>query len=490
MIKSHTNSKIIIVGGGAAGYLTALYINKLYPNTDMTLIEDPDTPPIQVGESGNVLFTEALEFLGIDFLDWSYKTQNIIKLGGILKGWKGDDDSWFHSRISHYQSLMTDKQTDLEYLKGLIKSNIPIYKTLLHGYAFDNRIVPYVENKNYNWPCTMYHFDSRENARYLKSVAEVRGINIVYGKVVGQIKSNNMIESILLEDNRKINSDWVFDCSGIKKLILKNNFDVTYRDLSRYFLARSVFTWVEEDDRKRTFATDIIARKYGWQWSIDTRRRRGNGYVYSKDFIDQDSAIAEIEKSLGKKIKIQAAFDWTIEYAEKVSKSNVIAVGLSAGFLEPLEANGILMIVKTLNAVKDHWNPRGPKIDNKKINDIMLHTVIETTEFLTMHYQCDRKDTDFWKEFKSIDYGLPYNLKFKLNDLDEFLNTDKSFLDFNYSTYSIESWLMILQATKQFKYVFQNRESIENLYRITNQYTRLLNNAASLDKWAEHVSRE
>lgn len=490
MKTSVINSKISIVGGGAAGYLTALYINKLFPAADITLIEDPSRPPIQVGESGNVLFTEALEFLEIDIVDWSDKTQNLIKLGGILHNWKGDESSWFHARVSHYQSLMTNKQSDLAYLKGLINSNIPIYKTLLHGYSFDHKIVPYIENKNYVWPSTMYHFDSRKNADYLKSVAESRSVRIIHNKVVGQTKSqDDTINSIILEDGSIVKCDWVFDCSGLEKLVLKKNYDVKYKDLSKYFLARSVVTWLETDNIEHRFATDIIARKYGWQWSIDTRTRRGNGYVYSKDFIDEADAVKEIEHSLGRKITLQASFDWDIEYAESVSKKNVIAIGLSAGFLEPLEANGILMIIKTLNSVKKHWSPDLPKIDNIKINSEIRQAVIEITEFLTMHYQSDRNDTKFWKEFKSENYTMPYDLKNKLTDLQEFITTDKMHLDYDYSSYSVESWLMILQATKYFNNDFINKESYENLNRITKQYSSLLDKPNSLKKWLDYVSK-
>lgn len=484
------NNNIVVVGGGAAGYLTALYINKLYPNLNVSVIENPSQPPIQVGESGNVLFTEALEFLGIDFLDWSNKTQNLIKLGGILENWKGDNSKWFHSRVSHYQSLMTNKQTDLEYLKGLIQSNIPIYKTLLHGFSFDQKSVPFNPKRNYNWPAVMYHFDSRKNADYLKSVARSRGVNIVYGKVLYQIKSNfDTVDCLILEDGTNIKSDWVFDCSGLAKLILKKNYDVKYVDLSNYFLARSVITWFEEDVEHR-FATDIISRNYGWQWSIDTRNRRGNGYVYSKDFINEETAINEVENTLERKINLQASFDWDIEFAEQISKKNVIAVGLSAGFLEPLEANGILMIIKTLNLIKKYWNPEDVKDDNNHINQANKDNVIEIVEFLTMHYQCDRNDTEFWKQFKSNNYTLPYGLKDKLLDLNEFITTDKNYLDFDYSAYSLESWLMILQATKDFNFKNKNLNSIENLNRITNQYSSLLDSAPTLKEWLTHVSTE
>ncbi len=486
---SNINSKILIVGGGTAGYLTALYINKLYPTASVTLVEDPASPPIQVGESGNVLFTQALEFLGIDFLDWSNKTENLIKLGGILHDWKGDKSTWIHSRVSHYQSLMTGRQTDLEYLKGLITSNIPIYKTLLHGYAFDKNIVPYAENKLYDWPTTMYHFDSRKNAEYLKSVAIKRKVNLVLGKVVYQNKlEDETINYVILDNNNRLECDWIFDCSGMSKTILKKSYNVGYKDLSKYFLARSVVTWFEEGNINHKFATDIIARDYGWQWSIDTRNRRGNGYVYSKDFIDEESAIKEIEISLNKKVKIQASFDWNIEYADKISKKNVIAVGLSAGFLEPLEANGILMIIKTLNAVKNYWTPYNPKVDNENINLYINDSITEIVEFLIMHYQCDRNNTKFWQEFKSVDYTLPYNLKNKIIDLEEFITTDKNYLDFNYSTYSIESWLMILQATKNFNNRAENKLSLENLNRITDQYSSLLSNAPSLLRWLNYVS--
>lgn len=481
---STKNPKIVIVGGGASGYLTSLYINKLYPALEIKLIEDTSKPPIQVGESGNVLFTEALRFLDIDIDDWSNKTQNIIKLGGILKNWKGDRSTWFHSRVSHYQSLMTDKQDDLSYLKGLIKSDIPIYKTLLHGYSFDNGKVPYSPYKNYNWPSVMYHFDSRKNADYLKTVAIARGVNVIEARVQTVTQDvSGAINSIVLDSNENIDCDWVFDCTGLEKLILKKIMKVKFIDLSRYFLARSVITWIEAENIEHRFATDIIAREYGWQWSIDTKFRRGNGYVYCKDLLSEEKAILEIEKSLGKKINLQASFDWNIEYAEEIYKKNVIAVGLSSGFLEPLEANGILMIIKALNLVRHHWSPRGTKETIEIINDKMQVDLRQIVEFLAMHYQSDREDTEFWNEFKSDNYEKPFDLTNKLRDIEEFLFQDKSFLELDYSSYSPESWLMIVQATKNLKFDKKDSLSIENFTRISRQYCSLLDKSITLNEW-------
>lgn len=477
--------KIVIVGGGAAGYLTALYIRQMYTEVNIKVIEDPNQPPIQLGESGNIHYTQTLEFLNIDIAHWADQVSGVVKLGGVLDNWRGDGKKYFHSRVSHYQSLLDPDQDDILYLKNLVKMGIPLYKTFLHGIAYEKSLIPYAEDKIHNWPATMYHFDSWKNAEYLKNTASRRNIDIVYGKVQRCIKSEEgTIDQLELTDGKIVDGDWIFDCTGLSKLILKKEYDVEFENLSKYFLARSVFTWLEHENIEYKFSTDINCRKYGWQWSIDVRHRRGNGYVYSKDFINEDRAIEEIETALNKKIKIQASFDWSVEYAKEISRKNVIAIGLSAGFLEPIEANGVLMITRSLGAVADHWNPYGYKETNHAINQRVRKICIEVIEFLCMHYQNSRNDTDFWKEFKSENYQMPFDLKDKITDLNEFLTIDKNYLDFDYSSYSLESWLMALQSFRDYSIKdFYCKKTMTNINRIEKSHRDLLTNAPTLSEW-------
>lgn len=477
------NIKIAILGGGLAGYLTALYIVDQYPKFTVTVIEDPSQPPIQVGESGNVLYTHALESLGVNIKDWVKNTDAIIKLGGVLENWKGDGTAYFHSRVSPYHDYIKDKSiADLLYLKDLFNLNLPIYQNFIHGYSYDLRKVPFDNNKFFVWPSTMFHFDSRKNAEYLKKIASTRGIKIINGVYSScGIGKNNYLSHLELESGEKISADWFFDCSGMSKLLLKKIYQPVYRDLSRYFLARSVITWF--DDGEKQYSTKIQSRKYGWQWTIDTRSRRGNGYVYSKDFISTDEAIIEI----GTDKHIQASFDWPIEYSQNISINNVIALGLSAGFLEPLEANGILTIIKTLNLIRDTWTPYSIKTQSQ-LNIETEKMFSEIVEFLCLHYQCDRNDSVFWKAFKSKEYTLPFQLKEKIIDITDFLTTDKNYLDFNYESYSLESWLMIIQATKNLiSYSKVDPRTLQNFNYLKNNYKYVLSNAVGLNDWLKFI---
>jgi hypothetical protein len=164
-------------------------------------------------------------------------------------------------------------------------------------------------------------------------------------------------------------------------------------------------------------------------------------------------------------------------------------VGLSCGFLEPLEANGILMIAKTLNIIAKYWQPTDVKESNENINFEIKKSIIEIIEFLCLHYQCDRNDTEFWKFFKSQDYRLPFDLKDKITDLTDFIEKDKPNLDFNYDSYSIESWLMILQSIKCFNKGSKiDSKILENYNQIQDVYRNLLDGASDLNCWVKGIN--
>lgn len=468
-MKSFTNSKIVILGGGTSGWVTGLFIKRNYPNVDISIIEDPKRPPIIAGESGSTTFTDFLTHLKIDKEDFVRKVNATPKLGGRFTDWGGVGTEFLHVMQTDFTPWLDDwnayfdddrpltvglanrfmmaSQGRIKYLKTLLASGIPLEKVFLAGEYIRQNKVPFGAKSDL--PCVpMWHFESRAAAAYFKNIGLERGINLIEG----EYKSSNLNEqgnivSILLDGDRVVDGDWFFDCSGFSRLLLSGVMQEKIIDYTQYFPARAVVAWWDKPCYCLT--TNAIAMKYGWSWNINIRNRSGNGYLYDPDHISLDQAVAEAETRFNKKIEPIANFKFTPGIMQRAWRNNVIAVGLSSGFLEPLEANGVAVIVETLYALHDNWDPVRENTQRSvdRFNDRTFHITEDIKDFLALHYRGKRADSEFWLSHKNPD-RIPDSLKEKLEIWKKFYTEDNFEPLFN--GYSPVAWMMVLQGLEVF----------------------------------------
>ena len=240
--------------------------------------------------------------------------------------------------------------------------------------------------------------------------------------------------------------------------------------------------------------TNAIAMKYGWSWNINLRHRSGNGYLYDPDFINLDQAVSEAETRFGKKIEPIANFQFTPGIMKNSWQKNVIAIGLSSGFLEPLEANGVAVIVETLYAMHDLWSPNGINAEEarNRFNQRTFHITEDIKDFLALHYRGHRTDSEFWLEHKQKD-RVPDTLKEKLERWSHFFNSDDPEPYFN--GYSPTAWLMVLQGLEIFDiswlkrhngYSIELKENIIN--NASNRFKKLVSPFMTLEQWIDHIA--
>jgi tryptophan halogenase len=169
-------------------------------------------------------------------------------------------------------------------------------------------------------------------------------------------------------------------------------------DYTDYFPARSVMAWWDDKPKVLNY-TDITAMKYGWTWNINLKHRSGNGYIFDPDLISPDKAQEEVETKLGHKIEPVASLRFTPSLMDNSWRNNVIAVGLSTGFLEPLESNGLAAVVAQLQHLCEYWVPESAdnKIDQITYNKDYISTMNDIRDFLSLHYRGHRRDTEFWR---------------------------------------------------------------------------------------------
>jgi len=474
MKKLNTNSKAVILGGGTAGWLTALFIQRNWPKVDITVVEDPKRPPIIAGESGTTTFVALLRHLKIDNDHFVREVNATPKLGGKFKDWNGVGSEFIHCLQTDYApwldgwtdyvnsapdeelnlgtvfSILNSEREKDVYLKTILANNIPLAKAFYANKFIEGNKVPFGAS-NFELPCVpMWHFESRSGAAYFKSTALSRGIKLVEGEYQ-HAKQNEQgdITSIVLDGQRELDGDWFFDCSGFARLLVGKVYEEPIVDYTNYFPARAVVAWWDKPEYSVT--TNATAMKYGWSWNINLRHRSGNGYIYDPDHLTLDQALDEARQKFGEHIEPIANFSFTPGIMKKAWRNNTIAIGLSSGFLEPLEANGVGVIIENLWALFDLWKPFESEIDPARVdrfNDRVWHVTEDIRDFLALHYRGQRRDTDFWKSHAYDSYRIPESLQEKLAGWKRYyMCTDP---EPYVNGYSHTAWLMVLQGLQVF----------------------------------------
>lgn len=491
-------NSIAILGGGSAGWLTALFLKKLYPNTDITIIEDPNKPPIVAGESSGVSLSLFYRYLNIDVNKWIIETNALPKLGGKFSDWNGIGSKFIHGSIdrgydkNYSANIPSFLGINREFILCALANNIPVEELFYNANLIQlNRLPMMLINSGRD--TLMWHFDSKANAAFLKNVGISRGINLLEDTYTHSDKFNNgNIKSLHFSSGSSVEAKWFFDCSGFSRLLLEKETKVQFTDLTNLFPASSVVAWVDKDSELIN-RTNITAMKYGWSWNINLHNRAGNGYVYDSNHITVDQAITEASDRFQTTIDPIAAFTFTPSIATEAWKNNVIAVGLSSGFIEPLESNGLSQVILQLELVERYWNLESDSTVEKILyNRYFTHLMNEIINFLLLHYKGHRRDTDFWKSHAYDSFRTTDTLKQRLEGwkngavLDDVLN---------FNIYSFESYITVIQGlnlinTDKLKIrLSSKRPDIFNDFCKSHDYlksfiTHISNDSISLEQWA------
>jgi tryptophan halogenase len=433
--------KVVIVGGGSSGWMTAAAICKQLPEIELTLIESPNIPIIGVGESTIGHINEFLNLLGLKDEDWmphcngTYKTS--IKFIDFRENPKEEPHKfhypfglfdftdkpraimdWFLNKVHnkeidnsnfaeffHDSILMTDKNKLTKNNDGKIR-------------GFDFRTD------------TAYHMDATLFGVYLRDhLCIPNGMTHILDNVTGYSKdSNGYITHIMTENSGNLEADLFVDCTGFKSLLLEQAMGVEFISFHDTLLNdRAIATVIPYIDKEKEMEnyTSCTAIEAGWVWNIPLWNRIGTGYVYSSKFANEQEAEEQFRKHL-------ASNRMLFPDAERASKAefrhikikhgvhkrawekNVIGVGLSNGFIEPLESTGLMLthecITKVVSLLKMR-NQTVTKFDIDMFNYAFLEQILGFKEFISQHYALSmRDDTPYWKHVtENINYSESMN---------------------------------------------------------------------------------
>jgi tryptophan halogenase len=355
--------RIVVIGGGTAGWITAIFAKKHFSDS-VTIISPSSIDILGAGEGSTPNMPITFSSFGIDIKDFLTTTDATIKTGIEFINWNKNVDGSFN-----------------------------------HLFTISDN---YVEN------AYGFHFNARKTADYLESFGKNIGIQIkdeVIKKFIEDSEGN--IIKIITESGLEIDSDFIFDCSGFSRLLIDKHFKSEWKSYSEHLICNKAFGFFlpqnEELNMDSKTKTKSISMSSGWMWQIPLQNRWGCGYVFNDDFISVELAKKEVEDYIGKEITIQKVFDFNPGVYKETWKKNCVALGLSSGFIEPLEATSIMTLIVSLNKLKsyDIFNPNDENKNyyNKHITNVSEQIV----SFLVNHYKCGRIDTPFWRHIDRLE---------------------------------------------------------------------------------------
>ena len=420
---------ICIVGGGSSGWMTAALLSKEHPEIEMCLIESPNVKPIGVGESTLAWFNRYLKRLGLKDEDWMKQCNATYKASIAFKNFREGKGEQFQYPFgafgppSEHIAGHIQKFFELQCVYGKEQYPPEEFAKLVNKltYVADaGKMTMQIPDSNQYIPDDdlSYHINADKFGEYLRdNIAVPNGVHHVYGDVTNTIKAiNGDVAAITTEDGQAISADLFIDCTGFRSLLLEQHMGVKFVPFTdQLFNDRALTTHVEYTDKETQMNcyTKCTALGNGWVYNIPMWNNMGTGYVYSSKYITDEDAEIEFRKHLDDQecplmpIKIKHGKH------EKGWHKNVIGIGLSYGFLEPLESTGLLTTHENLLTFSDILATRDRHVTHhdRTIYNYSAEKLLESMKnFVTLHYTLSlREDTKYWRDAtNTVEFlGLP-----------------------------------------------------------------------------------
>jgi len=420
-------NRIAIIGGGSAGWMAAAALsNTLQGSCRITLVESDQIGTVGVGEATIPPIKIFNQKLGIDENEFIRQTQGTFKLGIQFVNWARQGHRYFHP-FGQFGAEFDVVPLHHHWLKARSQgdsTSLDEYSMAWYAaqYGKFNRPTkdPALVQSTYDYA---YHFDAGLYAKYLRKYAEKRGVIRREGRVTDvELNSNNgFIDKVKLEDGQEVPADLFIDCSGFQGLLIEGALKTGYEDWSRWLPCdRAVAVPCEAAAMHSAKAlapyTCSTAREAGWQWRIPLQHRTGNGYVYCSQYISDDEASATVLDNLdGKPLAEPRLLRFTTGRRKHFWSRNCVAIGLAAGFMEPLESTSLHLIQTGISRLLALFPDRD--FDPLAIEEYNRLTQLEyetVRDFLILHYHAnERDDSPLWRECAAM--SIPTSLKYKLD---------------------------------------------------------------------------
>jgi tryptophan halogenase len=413
--------KIVIVGGGTAGWMSAALLARACRGrvAEIELIESAEIGTVGVGEATVPPIQIYNHYLDIDIRDFIQKTSATFKLGIEFKDWTRLGHRYFHQ----FGPIGVELQGGIAFHHFWLKmrqmgEEIPLEEFSPNAMAAYNSRFTLGKGDDPNPLAYAYHFDASLYAAFLRGYAETRGVKRQEGKIVSvqQHPENGFVTGLTLADGRQVKGDFFIDCSGFRGLLIEETLKTGYEDWTEWLPCdRAVAVPCAGTGRLEPY-TRSTAREAGWQWRIPLQHRTGNGYVYSSHHISDEQAAETLLANLdGKPLADPRFLRFTTGRRKKCWNKNVVAIGLAAGFIEPLESTSIHLIQTSLFRLLGQLPlPDFDRSTEEEFNRLCRIEMEHVRDFIILHYHAvERTDSDLWNHMRSM--RVPEGLQHRID---------------------------------------------------------------------------
>ena len=460
-------NNLIVLGGGNAGLMSALYLKKSLPHLNVTVIRSEKIGTIGVGEGSTEHWAIFAEAVGISNTEIIREAGATIKSGIKFENWHGDGTSYYHS-LPEYM-VAVDNYTGLPYfMLRLITEGVKpedfVWKDVING----------LHPPPYTDAFSQFHFDSIKLNNLLLRHCEYAGVNLVVEEIAdATLDDQGFVKSIKSKNGLEYYADFFIDSSGFNRIIA-SKLGVKWINWSEYLPMNSAIAFPSPYEENIPPYTLSRAMNSGWMWRSPIQNRFGNGYVYADNFINDQAAYDEIQKFYPDAIDIGRKVKFISGKVDKFWAKNCVCIGLSSSFVEPLEASSIsttIQQVRVLGTALSTWE-RDDSCTIKQYNELFDKVMINILDFIQLHYFTQRSDTEFWRfcnhDLKMTDFNKENLEVFKKNFINQLvLPWD------NFCIYDIFNWIQVMHGLRMF-----DISSLKQRYDLMcNQLTPLVYNS-------------
>ncbi|PKG86273.1 tryptophan 7-halogenase [Colwellia sp. 75C3] len=489
---------IAIVGGGSSGWMTALYLNKLYNHSQatvaITLIESPEIPTVGVGEATVHSIRSYFAAMGLDEKELLQATNGTLKTGIMFRNWMkpnedGSTHEYFHSFDQQNIARSIDISSAWFLSKGYNKQRFD-EATSISPHLIKDKLSPkHANSRPYEGVVPYgYHLDAIKMAAFMAKKGVAAGITHVKAVVDDvEVEGENIVR--VRTSKGSFTADLFIDCTGFKGLLInsvkerKDNWQ-SFEDALPCNKAVAVQLAYSDDQEPKPY-TEATALSNGWAWQIDLMNRRGTGYVYDGNRLSKDEAETELLNYLNegngreKEVLRTVHLDMNIGCLKEFWVGNCLALGLSGGFIEPLESTGLHLVNTSARLLGTHLTGTNTaQAVRDSYNKIMNSTYQDLKHFIVLHYcLTDRDDTEFWREVgETVQYcdGLKQKLATWQHKVCEFMDIGGGYTTM-FSDSNYRSVLYGMKHYPQLNLAVDKDENNKMFHEFDNRVTHVSN---------------
>ena len=436
-------TKVVIAGGGTSGWLAACGLStRLGKILDITLVESDAIGTVGVGEATIPPMRKFHRLMEIDEQEVMRATQATFKLGIVFDNWGDIGESYIHSFGEIGQRAWM-----AEFHAFWLEAKAQGFGGSLEDYCLELKALKAgkfaaSKDKGLNYA---FHLDATLYAKFLRKKSEAAGVKRVEGKIsqVQKCEASGNIKALLLESGELVEGDFFIDCTGFRSLLIGDALGVGFEDWSHWLASDSAVALQTTSTQPPPPYTRAIAHPAGWQWRIPLQHRTGNGLVYSSRYLSDDEATSLLMNNLeGEPITDPRVLKYTTGRREKSWHKNCVALGLSSGFIEPLESTSIhLVMTAIIRLIKMFPFSGATESLAYRFNQETRIEIETIRDFIILHYkQTQRTDSDFWNAYRTMD--IPETLSHRL----EMFKTDGYVWPDDVALFRVDSWIQVMMG--------------------------------------------